>query len=438
MRPNSCGHATRFANSSVVVVLLSLAAVFVVPNATGASSAPHREVAQTAPRRIIRDAANALDSASSVVLSGYAPYGLKSLEHFTIAIQSNRDSSASISIGSDTERVIEVAGSEFISASASYWENEDGYSVAQALPLANQWVLESPIPSAEYEQEWGYTAIANDFIRIKGSLSNEPPRHVRGIKVADVHSATGSNVYIADAGKHYPVALNVTLAGARAYVRFSGWNAQPEPVAPVATYAATVYASPNWAGYALMALPGATTQVDGNWVEPTAECSSGQATSSVAWIGVGGLIENKIFQVGTGTDCFKGAQTDYAWFEKYPRNPAVVAIKVQPGDAMSAEIVQTAAGYWSYTLRDLTSHQFVASKSPIAFSGPNNSAEWIEEDPGNSSPYAQLSPVVFTGVEVNGSPVALTRMADGIALVHGEVFAYPSEFSNDSFTVTAG
>jgi hypothetical protein len=89
-------------------------------------------------------------------------------------------------------------------------------------------------------------------------------------------------------------------------------------------------------------------------------------------------------------------------------------------------------------LRNVTTGQVVTSPTPIAYSGADDSAEWIEENPGSGLSYPAVGTITFTSVGLNGSPPNLDRIDNGLDMVqNGRILAATSEFRNDSFTVTS-
>jgi hypothetical protein len=429
----------------MTVAILAVAIPLLTPNFTDASSLSPSLGARTSSARYLHEASTSLVAASSVLISGYDRAKDKTVDHFTVSLLSDGNAQTSLTFGDETLQTIESDNSEFYNANAAYWEDAEGYSATQAQSLAGQWVAEAPINAALDAQSLSIDSFRRTIVDLAGPLTKEPNRRLYGAKVADIHSAKDGDIYVALTGAHYPVAVNATEDGTHSFARFSGWNQQPEPIAPTADLSYPVNRSPSWSGYALLPLPDTVTQVDGSWIEPTTECPVAKTGYSSAWIGVGGLLEGNIFQVGTETDCFSGSQSDFAWFEEYPRLPKRIGMKILPGDSMSADIMEVAPNRWTYTLKDVTTGQVASSPTPIAFSGANNSVEWIEEDPGKissggaSEPYATIGPVSFSGIEVNGQPPSLVRRNNGIDMFdNGILRETPSEFENDSFTVTPG
>jgi hypothetical protein len=140
-------------------------------------------------------------------------------------------------------------------------------------------------------------------------------------------------------------------------------------------------ASLNWAGYGLTMLP-SYTSVQGSWNVPTANCASGQASESAAWVGLGGFGPHAsgIEQIGTATNCDgKGQPSYFAWYEMFPA-PAVMLGPVNAGDAINASVVANADGTYTLTINGHS----VTATAPTG--GDNSSAEWIAEAPATCNP----------------------------------------------------
>jgi hypothetical protein len=80
---------------------------------------------------------------------------------------------------------------------------------------------------------------------------------------------------------------------------------------------------PNWSGYVATHQPGKKVvykSVTGTWTVPKATCSKKQgATSSAAWVGIGGYKTTNQEEVGTNSNCSKkGKPVYFAWFELVP------------------------------------------------------------------------------------------------------------------------
>jgi hypothetical protein len=236
---------------------------------------------------------------------------------------------------------------------------------------------------------------------------------------------------------------------------------------PADAGAATQHAtSSNWAGYSVEQSGVRFHSVAGSWVQPTANCTSGQRGYSAYWIGLGGIHTNSnaLEQIGTQADCSSKGQSFYsAWFELVPAGPVNVHLKVRPGDKMSARVTVSGRMVRFYianrTLGTAFTKQVPAKHLDVS------TAEWIVEAPsgcsGNSCqtlPLADFGTASFTGARATSArghtgvianpawaATAIALSPDGgdgsptsIAASGSIAGATPSELSpsGDAFTVT--
>jgi hypothetical protein len=99
--------------------------------------------------------------------------------------------------------------------------------------------------------------------------------------------------------------------------------------------------SQNWAGYVVSGKTFST--VSGSWVEPSANCSSGDGDAAF-WVGLGGSSgqSNSLEQTGTQIDCSStGQATQYAWYELVPKAPVKMNVAIHSGDRISARVTVT-------------------------------------------------------------------------------------------------
>jgi Peptidase A4 family len=151
--------------------------------------------------------------------------------------------------------------------------------------------------------------------------------------------------------------------------------------------------SSNWGGYVASSpidtatgLPSTFSAASGTWVEPTATCGTGVATSgptsSAFWVGLGGNSGSSqaLEQLGTEADCTAaGKATYFAWYELVPGPSHRIKMTVDPGDKITASVNVTGTKV-TLSLKDVTtgtgfSHVF--TKQTL----DTGSAEWIAEAP---------------------------------------------------------
>jgi hypothetical protein len=164
-------------------------------------------------------------------------------------------------------------------------------------------------------------------------------------------------------------------------------------------------ASSNWAGYAITSPdPAASfTRVIGTWKQPPAKCGINDSDSATSfWVGLGGKNETSqaLEQIGTSSDCNPTGPTSYyAWYEVVPAPPISFALKIVPGDTITASV--TVSGKLVMLLvKNLTRH--TAGSQAISVKAPDlSSAEWIVEAPsacdGSSCDMVPLADFGSTG-----------------------------------------
>ncbi len=225
-----------------------------------------------------------------------------------------------------------------------------------------------------------------------------------------------------------------TLSGSQAHTAPAHWLTPPEHHVLGGTYAAE---SSNWSGQLATGSP--FSAVAGNWVVPTVQPTSALEASGT-WIGVDGGPGSpaSILQTGTGQETQNGSTVYYAWYEVYP-SPAVVLGLVSPGDQMEASIAQSSGTIWTLSVNDITSGN--SASGQLTYTGPGDSAEWIEELPTAESPpqpylanfgSAQFTEASLTAADPNSAFITPIDMVDS----DGNVIAQTGNLANGSFTIT--
>ena len=207
------------------------------------------------------------------------------------------------------------------------------------------------------------------------------------------------------------------------------------PLQPRVAGVANSANSSNWSGQ--IASGSTFNSVTGDWVVPPVKRTT-TFEASTTWIGIdgGASSPNSILQTGTAQLTRGGANTYYAWYEIFP-SPTVELYRVSPGDHMGAVISQVSGTDWSVTITDQTSGKTFAG--PLTYTGPGDSAEWIEELPTTTNPpqpyLANFGSVQFTQTAFTALPryrVSPIDMVDG----GGNVIAQTGSRSSGSFTIT--
>ena len=212
--------------------------------------------------------------------------------------------------------------------------------------------------------------------------------------------------------------------------------------------------SGNWSGYAITGGP--FTSISGEWTVPVATGDSG--SSSVSWIGIDGDGNTSLIQTGTEQDWNSGflgigaGPSYYAWWEILPALQTTFSDPVSPGDLMVAKIAATgptAPGKpqtWVIVLSDLTQHWGELVKE--SYSGPLDTAEWIEEAPTQCNPFscfvtslADYGVVQFDGQDFLNSGSPDLTASESITMVQGgETVSSPSnpDADLDGFSLAFG
>jgi hypothetical protein len=190
-------------------------------------------------------------------------------------------------------------------------------------------------------------------------------------------------------------------------------------VARTANGSVTGVAAANWSGYAdaESSITQTVSYVSGSWWVPAVTCPSSPYRYTDAfigqWIGIDGVEDPTVEQLGTAAECFEGVTFYYAWYQMYPNGTVEEGTAAcinhdvgcpQPGDRISASISVKPGtdGNDNYTLslRDYTTpgNSFSVTQSCSEFTCEDSSAEWIIERPSTLTPFGlQILPLVDFG-----------------------------------------
>jgi hypothetical protein len=165
----------------------------------------------------------------------------------------------------------------------------------------------------------------------------------------------------------------------------------------------------------------------------TAVASSRKATYSSEWVGIDGYNNSSLIQTGTESDYHNGSAHYDAWWEILPAAETVIPMTVKPGDVMTASITQGAGSSWTITITDTTTGKsFTTIKT---YTGPQTSAEWIEEAPtvgGRVATLANYRLSTFDPGTVNGGNPLLTASDGGVMVQKGLQVSTPSNPDQDT------
>jgi hypothetical protein len=200
------------------------------------------------------------------------------------------------------------------------------------------------------------------------------------------------------------------------------------------------WASSNWSGYAL---PGSGFKsVTGRWIV-TAAAPSHKATYSSEWVGIDGYNNSSLIQTGTESDYRNGSRHYDAWWEILPAAETVIpSIAVHPGDVMTASITKQPIGSsWTITITDTSTRQSFTTMQ--TYTGPQTSAEWIEEAPtvgGRVATLANYARATFDPETVNSADPKFNASEGGVMVQNGAQVSTPSvpDTDTDGFNAAYG
>jgi hypothetical protein len=190
----------------------------------------------------------------------------------------------------------------------------------------------------------------------------------------------------------------------------------------------------NWSGY--VDTGPLFSAASAQWVVPAVQPSPSQLLSST-WVGIDGADNSSLIQAGTTQASSPGDTNYFAWYEILP-SAAMEVYSVSPGDQMEASVQKDSPGEWTISITDETSGQSFSNQ--FSYSGPQSSAEWIEEAPtvGNEvAALADFGAVPFTNIsETPTSSIQVTQTAvDMVNSTRSNVIATPCAIANTSFSI---
>ncbi|MES2203322.1 MAG: G1 family glutamic endopeptidase [Patescibacteria group bacterium] len=184
----------------------------------------------------------------------------------------------------------------------------------------------------------------------------------------------------------------------------------------------TEQASYNWAGY-VADTASQYSAVSASWIVPSVSGQEGSDLSADAtWVGIGGVDTHDLIQTGTQALVQNGSVVYQAWWEALPGVSQPLALRVSPGDSVTAAITYIEQGQWSITLINNTTGK--RAHVTIAYNSSFSSAEWVEEAPSLATnrghrpliPLTHFGAVAFSGAYT---------VADGKAVSLGDAGAQP-------------
>jgi Peptidase A4 family len=227
------------------------------------------------------------------------------------------------------------------------------------------------------------------------------------------------------------VLLGALLVGSQA--RSPAIFHHPRVPVPGPPNRAAGWASSNWSGYAVTGSPSGYSSVTGRWTVTPVTRSRTQTYSS-EWIGIDGYNNSNLIQTGTEADYSSGRARYYAWWEILPAaETKITTISVQPGDTMTASITKGSGSSWTITIKDVTTNKSFTTVQN--YTGPQTSAEWIEEAPtvgGRVGTLANYGTATFDPGTVNSANPNLNASESGVMVQNGVQVSTPSNPDTDT------
>ncbi len=228
------------------------------------------------------------------------------------------------------------------------------------------------------------------------------------------------------------------------FTLFGGLIATQPPANPSSN------ASVDWAGYTAatdQANPQPTvTAVSGYWTVPQVSATLGDSFSAI-WVGIGGVYDETLIQVGSEQDYYNGTPYYYAWYELLPDYSITIdTLNVSAGDTITATVSLTdsAASLWTIEIHDLTNRGDF--KQSLTYASQRLSVEWIAERPvvnTSTGPLADFGALTLAGctATIGGQQGAISAFAYTQITMYdnrGNQLAAASPLSADgsAFTVT--
>jgi len=268
----------------------------------------------------------------------------------------------------------------------------------------------------------------------------------RGVRRAALAAAI--LVLAAGIGVQGGLAQPVRAAGGLPELRTHPLIAQPVPQGPSNSSMADLgWNSQNWSGYAVeSATSGTYTAVTGCWTVPSVPTTAANVYSSV-WVGIDGINnqDQDLIQAGTEQAYYGGSLHYLPWWEILPAvQTTITAFTIAPGNLICASVTQGSEGNWTIAIQDVTTGGQYSTVQ--AYSGPQQSAEWIVERPEVCNPTCVLSTLAdygqttFYPVSANGADPDLVAGDAGYMTVDGTQVSTPSgpNADGDGFSVAYG
>lgn len=186
--------------------------------------------------------------------------------------------------------------------------------------------------------------------------------------------------------------------------------------------------------------------VSGSWTIPSVTGNGSTDTYDASWIGIGGVTASDLIQVGTeNTVSANGTVSSACFYELLPHPALAISnLPITAGDNMTASLNKVGTDSWTIAITDNTTGK--SFTTTVQYTSSLSSAEWIEEDPSNTSglvPLDTFGAVTFTNgaTTVNGTSESISAASGSpITMVDtkGKAIVTPGALTGngESFVVT--
>jgi len=182
--------------------------------------------------------------------------------------------------------------------------------------------------------------------------------------------------------------------------------------------------SSNWSGYVARAAQPSLTCIEATWTQPSVRCPSKGSRTVAFWVGLGGVGQQSLEQIGTQSSCTDGRELIVVWHESLPRERAEVVepLDVHTGDQIWAQVRWLGGARYRLTIVDITHPQQI-SVTDTNSRLRRTSAEWVVEAPTGGCPtrchvlsMPNFGRFRFTGTFVSAEGVR--RPLNGVGFTH--------------------
>jgi len=184
-------------------------------------------LASESPSQILSAVHQAVVSASSVRITGYATEGGK-LTTADFTAYSNGNFTGTIGHNGATAQVVGIGGTVYLNASKSFY-TEQRASAAAASLLGGKWVYGSN-SQIGLGTTFTLSSLASQIAKSKGAVTKGTTGTVQGQAAVSLHNSEGT-LWVATSGPAYPLE-EVQTANGSGTVHFVAWNQGSPPTAP--------------------------------------------------------------------------------------------------------------------------------------------------------------------------------------------------------------